>query len=458
MRCTGYCSGIGSKGGGVTMRTEKSIKELEHEREQANNLAPVIASEIASVQQDVQDNAPTMVQDKILLSNQILGKNFMNIKEFINSTFTSIRRNIVTNTTEYIENNGEYVPIDDLVLNSIFMRLNAIYPKASLQQLVQYLESQDVPSYNPFRNYFDNLTNYEPSEPNYLTELCNSFDVPINEQQRLYTYLRTWLIGLYVQALEIELNDNMLVFIGIQGCGKGLFAEKIIPIALRKYYLPSEQLNKIDKDFILKLSQNICLEIDELDLTKAKQGELKNLISKKSGTERQAYARYATKFPRRASFIGSSNLPNFLGDVTGSRRFLALQVNKIYVDNIDNELVTNVYRQMIYEYNQAPTSWRLAPNEISENNEQFRLTSYIEDLIIKVFRFEPENGYEAKVLNRSELLDYLVSINPNIRTDEATAKNVTKAMTALKIEQKAHRINGEIRKGYKVYVPSYSQI
>ena len=43
---------------------QKSIKELEHEREQANNLDPVIASEIASVQQDVQATAaPAYLKD-----------------------------------------------------------------------------------------------------------------------------------------------------------------------------------------------------------------------------------------------------------------------------------------------------------------------------------------------------------------------------------------------------------
>lgn len=408
--------------------------------------------ESASVQQDVQAKN----QLSLTANNNILGKSFMDIRDFITGIFSDVRRNVVTNQTEYLETNGEYIAIDDLALNSIFMRMNAIYPKATTAQLIQYLNSQDIPAYNPFGEYFNKLTAYSPThESDYLTELCTKFDVHEDEQQRLRSYLRTWLIGVYVQALEIELNDNMLIFIGEQGTGKSRFASKIIPKELKTYFLPSEQLNKIDKDFILKLSQNICLEIDELDLSKAKQNELKNIISKTSATERQAYARYSAKYPRRASLIGSSNMRNILGDVTGSRRFLIVEINQIHVDKISDDLVKNVYRQMIYEYNQAPSSWRLSPIEVSQHNEIFRSESFIEELISTMFKFEECTGYDAKVMRLTEILQYLNNANSSVRLDESNKRLVSKAMTALKIKSQTHRIDGEVRKGYKVFVPSY---
>lgn len=395
-------------------------------------------------------------QLSLTANNIILGKSFMDIKDFISGIFSDVRRNVVTSQTEYLETNGEYIAIDDLALNSIYMRLTAIYPKATTAQLIQYLNSQDIPAYNPFNEYFDKLTAYSPAnESDYLTDLCNCFDVQEDEQHRLRSYLRTWLIGVYVQALAIELNDNMLIFIGEQGTGKSRFASKIIPKELKSYFLPSEQLNKIDKDFILKLSQNICLEIDELDLSKAKQNELKNIISKTSATERQAYARYSAKYPRRASLIGSSNMRNILGDVTGSRRFLIVPINQIHVDNISDDLVKNVYRQMIYEYNQAPSSWRLAPIEVSQHNEKFRSASFIEELITSSFKFEKCDGYDEKIMNQTDILLYLNGVNSSVRLDENNKRLVSKAMTALRIESKAHRIGSEVRKGYKVFVASY---
>jgi len=82
----------------------------------------------------------------------------------------------------------------------------------------------------------------------------------------------------------------------------------------------------------------IC-EIEELAaLTRSKEVEaVKAFITRQKDSYRKPYDRNPEDRPRSCVFIGTTNNPNFLIDLTGNRRFYPVKVNLVGYDLFDHE-------------------------------------------------------------------------------------------------------------------------
>ena len=143
---------------------------------------------------------------------------------------------------------------------------------------------------------------------------------------------RCWLRAMVSQWMgNIRQHANSLVPVLIsdeQGLGKSTFCRQLLPDSLRAYYLDNLNLSP-ETSPEKKLVKTGLINLDEFDkISEKHQPDLKNLLQMVSvPIYRGKRLGYVTE-PRLASFIATTNSREILCDVTGSRRFLCVEVNK----------------------------------------------------------------------------------------------------------------------------------
>ncbi|MGI5825206.1 MAG: VapE domain-containing protein [Bacillota bacterium] len=119
--------------------------------------------------------------------------------------------------------------------------------------------------------------------------------------------------------------DTVPVFVGEQGTGKSTVCHWL---ALDDKYF-NEVSTFEGREGIEALQGVFIAEIGELfALTKMKEQEgIKAFITRQNDRMRLSYGRFVKDLPRRCIFIGTTNNPNFLRDLTGNRRWLPIKIN-----------------------------------------------------------------------------------------------------------------------------------
>ena len=157
-----------------------------------------------------------------------------------------------------------YRPLTQEALNSIVLKalreeITESNPKADIQM---YVNSEEVPQYNPIGDYLDQLPAWDGE--NHVAQLFSRLPGITTEQAG---FLAIWLrstVAHWMQMDELHGNECVPVLIGAQGCGKTTFLRRLLPQHLRQYYLDHLNLsNKFDKE--MALTNNLLVNLDELD-------------------------------------------------------------------------------------------------------------------------------------------------------------------------------------------------
>ena len=119
--------------------------------------------------------------------------------------------------------------------------------------------------------------------------------------------------------------DDVVVLIGKQGAGKSTITRWL---ALNDKYFGEIKTVEGDKATEQFAGKWIC-EIPELSaFNRIKEVEaVKAFITRQTDSYRRPYDRNVEDRPRRCVFIGTTNNPEFLFDLTGNRRFYPVQTN-----------------------------------------------------------------------------------------------------------------------------------
>ena len=133
------------------------------------------------------------------------------------------------------------------------------------------------------------------------------------------------LVGMVKRVFEPGCKfDELMVLTGDQGAGKTSFIEKLA--LLPEWYC---SLNNIKgKDAISNLVGKVIVELEELvDLRNAKSADKAKLfISARTSTVRLPYERFSADVKRTCVLLATTNDATFLGDFSGERRYLHVQV------------------------------------------------------------------------------------------------------------------------------------
>lgn len=297
----------------------------------------------------------------------------------------------------------------DLNENNLYCELNKKGIKIGMDKLIAILKSSFVEKFNPLHHYFKSLPAWNDTQPDYIEKLC-SF-IACDEHSEFSLQFAKWIIRCVRCALE-DGYYNKQAFILIhskQNSGKSTFCRFLVPQSLSDYF--AENISD-DKDSRIAIAKNFIINLDELSsLAKHEINSLKSLFSKDVINERLPYDRKNSIIHRIASFIGSTNMAEFLTDETGSVRWLCFEIKSInwkYKTEID---INKVWAQAYALYREGIAT-EMTKEEIEKNeerNNKFQQRSTEAELIPNFLKPADENNLSAVFLTASEILLYMSS-------------------------------------------------
>ncbi|MES2545500.1 MAG: VapE domain-containing protein [Bacteroidota bacterium] len=328
------------------------------------------------------------------------------LEQYLNNKY-EFAFNEILQRTYYKEKatQNEFELLKSYKLNSIKRELNNTKINCSQSDLKSLLESDFVPIKNPFKDYFNNLPDWD-KKTDYILELAKTINTSNNDD--FYWAFEKWLVAMVACSIQDETtNQTILILTGKQGIGKTSWLKKLMPNPLEGYFY-SGLINPSNKDTTLLMSEKLLINLDELaSLNKKQEEAFKEMITKTTITERRAYAHFTEDYIRRASFIGSSNHNEILMDVTGSRRFLCFEALEIdYQHNINLDFV---YSQAMYLLNTKGYNFhfdKVDVKRLEENNKMFIQSSQEVDWIDELFDISNETK-NFEYMNATEVVEYI---------------------------------------------------
>ncbi|HFW2887053.1 TPA: VapE domain-containing protein [Salmonella enterica subsp. enterica serovar Muenchen] len=131
--------------------------------------------------------------------------------------------------------------------------------------------------------------------------------------------------------------DMVPILVGPQGCGKSSGVEALSPDPM---FFTEISFAEKDDDLARKMRGRLLAEIGELRGLNTKELEsIKAFVTRTHENWIPKYREFATQFPRRLVFIGTTNEEEFLADKTGNRRWLPVEVSKVDVQAIKRDLL-----------------------------------------------------------------------------------------------------------------------
>lgn len=120
-------------------------------------------------------------------------------------------------------------------------------------------------------------------------------------------------------------HDEVMILLGAQGLAKSTMCRTLAMFG--DWFTDSVSFEGSPQNIIPQLFGKLVVELQELDgMAKKEVQHIKAFITRQSDNVTLKYKAFASDFPRRCIFIGSSNDAAPLVDLTGNRRFLPVQV------------------------------------------------------------------------------------------------------------------------------------
>jgi DNA primase len=354
---------------------------------------------------DTDDNDDTAAQDfETKDTEQDSYTIFHATEKFLNKNY-DLRFNTVKLEVEMSEKRkNEYGSLNE---NDIFIQLNKKGIKVGMDKLIAILKSSFVKKFNPIHEYFKSLPRWDGKD--YIQALCDY--IKCDDHEEFSKQFAKWLMRC-VRCALVEGYYNKQAFILVhsqQNSGKSTFCRFLVPKALKEY--SSENISD-DKDSRIALAKNFLINLDELSsLAKHEINSLKSLFSKDLINERLPYDRKTSIIHRISSFIGSTNMAEFLTDETGSVRWLCFEIKSInwkYSQTVDIDKVWSQAFWMIKEgLDSEMTRQDIDKNE--ERNAKFQQLSSEAEIIPQFIKPGSEKELQAVFLTSTEILMYLSS-------------------------------------------------
>ena len=367
------------------------------------------------------------------------------IKSFLD-THIKLRYNEITTRIEYFEtdkhseNQGQWIPISNRLANSLWAEMSTV-TRVNKQDLYNIIESDYVPSFNPFKDYFERLpqnsTDGTDGEAKHaIHELAKTVHVKGGEEEQIRWeyYLRKWLVAMVASWLSNDtVNNVILVLIGEQGAFKTTWFNYLLPPELKQYFYTKTNANRMSKDDLLTLAQYALVCCEELDTMRPSElNQLKAVVTMPSIDERAAYARYHEHRHHIASFCGTGNNPQFLSDPTGNRRWLPFEVESILSPREHPFDYEAIYAEAYALYKSGFKYW-FAKEEIQELNKHNKTfeTPHLEKELVDLYFRKPgpdESGEFMSVARALQMVSASIS-------QKLSSVNVGRAFVELGFER-----------------------
>lgn len=332
------------------------------------------------------------------------------LMDYLNTQY-QFRYNTIMVYTEYKDNSLQYMdwtPVDDRTLKGMTMKVRLSGIDARDNDVRRYVQSNMIRVHNPISDYLWEQY-YKWDGKDHIRRLART--VPTNNphwEEWFYTWflgmVRQWQVGSQAKYG----NQAVPLLISSQGWNKTTFCEQLLPPELSFGYTGNLQMD--DKRQVLQqMAQMLLINLDEFNQISphTQQGFVKNIITLSSVKIKRPYGRHVEDFPRRASFIATTNQADVLADPSGSRRFLGVELT----GPIDVSTPPN-YEQLYAQAMQAlhrHESYYFGPTEtkqIIEWNKKFSVKTAAEQFLFDYF--EPAiDESEGEWISASAIFSFL---------------------------------------------------
>ena len=391
----------------------------------------------------------TLATELFLMENYRFRRNILNGKvEF--ATLPKAAQTAESNTVGlsgslscgFDEASLEFRTLTPAALNSIIIRAKReeVLEKGSPKsEIKDYVESEEVPEYNPIQVFLDGLPVWDGQ--NHIARVFSRIPDLSSEQ---LNYLTIWLRSAVAHWMQMDMlhgNECVPTLIGSQGCGKTVFVRRLLPPHLREYFLGHLNLaNKFDKE--MALTNNLLVNLDELDAIRPpQQASLKQVLSVNKVNGRPIFGRTQEDRPRFASFVATTNNRHPLQDSTGSRRYICIQIpDGQMIDNTGEIDYGQLYAQVVYELQELKAPYWFNNEEVAriqQLNQEFMEQKDIAEIITACFR-KPKEDEVVKTMNSTEMLKIIRREYPSVKNTHGTKVSIGTAMKELGFEHKEH--------------------
>ena len=334
----------------------------------------------------------------------------------------AFRYNLLTERTECARLNTEelddshhliYTPVDSRTLNGIALGAMEEGVDCWDRDIKRYVESDHVQAYHPFDLYFCNLPEWDGKDRvNELARRVSDKDVWVRSFHRWMLAVTAQWTGTGDRGRRANSVAPLLVST-TQGLGKSTFCRMLLPNELRDYFTESFDLTNASSAEN-KLASYGLINLDEFDrLPASRMPQLKNLMQMEDLRVRRAYRRSAEALPRIASFIGTSNRRDLLTDLSGSRRFVCVEVTRP-IDCTTPLDHAQLYAQLLHELKNGERCWfsKAEETEIQAANRPFYRVTPAEELIGSCFEFTEADEQGARLMSAADIYAELKKKNP----------------------------------------------
>ena len=391
---------------------------------------------------------------KMTINGETLGasqQNSLAVEQFLSDNYL-FRRNVLngkveyrTISTEQTDNQSDWRTLTPEALNSIVRKgkqeqITKNSPKTDIQEVIY---SDATPKYDPIFEYLTHLPKWDGQ--NHLAKLFSRLPGISSEQ---LDFLVIWFrsaVAHWLQKDKQHANESVPTLIGGQGCGKSTFIARLLPPELQEYYLDHLNLsNKFDKE--MALTNNLLVNLDELDAIRpSQQASLKQTLSKIKVNGRTIYGSSQQDRPRYASFVATTNNPHPLSDVTGSRRFICIEIPEgQYIDNSGEIDYEQLYAQLVYEVNELKAPYWFTNEQVAriqQLNLDYTDEKDIAEIVEACFR-KPNEGEKVKAMNCTQMLELISKEYPSLKKTVSTKVHLGLAMKDLGYE---HTERGHVK-------------
>ena len=378
------------------------------------------------------------------------------IELFLNENYR-FRRNVLNGKVEYTNlpketgatlsgasNEAEliYRPLTQAALNSIVIRAKReqVLEKGSPKtEITEYVQSEEVPEYNPVQDFLSSLPKWDGQ--NHIARIFGRIPGITSEQ---LNYLTIWLRSAVAHWMQMDMlhgNECVPTLIGAQGCGKTTFVRRLLSQHLRQYYLDHLNLsNKFDKE--MALTNNLFVNLDELDAIRpSQQSSLKQTLSVSKVNGRPIFGRAQEDRTRFASFVATTNNRHPLKDVTGSRRYICIQIpDGQMIDNTGDIDYGQLYAQVKYELLEQKAPYWFNNDEVAriqQLNQDFMEKKDLGEMFMACFR-QPHEGEVVKTMNCGEMISLMQKDYPSLQNTIGNKVRLGKTISALGFKHKEH--------------------
>ena len=388
------------------------------------------------------------------INGESLGASLQNslaVEQFLSDNYL-FRRNILNGKVEYVILKAEQTDNQSVRRTLTPEALNSIVRKAKQEQITKNSPKTDIqeviysdatPVYDPISEFLMHLPKWDGQ--NHLAKLFSRLPGISSEQ---LDFLIIWFrsaVAHWLQKDKLHANESVPTLIGSQDCGKSTFIARLLPPELQEYYLDHLNLsNKFDKE--MALTNNLLVNLDELDAIRpSQQAALKQTLSKIKVNGRTIYGSSQQDRPRYASFVATTNNPHPLSDVTGSRRFICIEIpDGQYIDNAGEIDYEQLYAQLVYEVNELKAPYWFTNEQVAriqELNQNYTDEKDITEIIEACFR-KPNEGEKVKAMNCTQMLELISKEYPSLKKTVSTKVHLGLAMKDLGFE---HTERGHVK-------------